>query len=108
MVRTLIFYPMIYVLFAVCFFLRNGVWVPEDGDSCHKTGKIDRRFFLLSSLYKTCCNLVFAPNISQGHCLKYKHSSEDTCFKLKQVIITCGTKTEIYEGSTTGISQLGS
>jgi hypothetical protein len=20
---------------------RNGVWVPEDGDSCHKTGKID-------------------------------------------------------------------
>ena len=21
---------------------RNGVWVPEDGDSCHKTGKIDR------------------------------------------------------------------
>jgi len=20
----------------------NGVWVPEDGDSCHKTGKIDR------------------------------------------------------------------
>ena len=22
--------------------LSNGVWVPEDGDSCHKTGKIDR------------------------------------------------------------------
>jgi len=21
---------------------RKGVWVPEDGDSCHKTGKIDR------------------------------------------------------------------
>ena len=21
---------------------RNVVWVPEDGDSCHKTGKIDR------------------------------------------------------------------
>jgi len=21
---------------------RNGVWVPEDGDVCHKTGKIDR------------------------------------------------------------------
>jgi hypothetical protein len=20
----------------------NGVWVPEDGDSCHKTGRIDR------------------------------------------------------------------
>jgi len=20
----------------------EGVWVPEDGDSCHKTGKIDR------------------------------------------------------------------
>jgi len=20
----------------------NGVWVPEDGDSCHKTGKVDR------------------------------------------------------------------
>jgi len=20
----------------------NGVWVPEDGDSCYKTGKIDR------------------------------------------------------------------
>jgi len=21
---------------------RNGFWIPEDGDSCHKTGKIDR------------------------------------------------------------------
>jgi hypothetical protein len=20
---------------------RNGVWVPEDGDSCHKTGKVE-------------------------------------------------------------------
>jgi len=24
---------------------RNGVWVLEDGDSCHKTGKIDLPFF---------------------------------------------------------------
>jgi hypothetical protein len=23
---------------------RNGVWVPEDGDSCHKTEKIDRTY----------------------------------------------------------------
>jgi hypothetical protein len=23
----------------------NGVWFPEDGDSCSKTGEIDRRFF---------------------------------------------------------------
>jgi hypothetical protein len=21
---------------------RNGVWVPDDGDSCHKTGKVNR------------------------------------------------------------------
>jgi len=25
---------------------RNGVWVPKDGDSCHKTGKIDRQKML--------------------------------------------------------------
>jgi hypothetical protein len=24
---------------------RNGVWVPEDSDSCHKTGKIDRNVY---------------------------------------------------------------
>jgi hypothetical protein len=22
--------------------IKNGVWVPEDDDNCHKTGKIDR------------------------------------------------------------------
>ena len=33
----------------------NGVWVPEDGNSCHKTGKIDRNIyicFLWKALFK--------------------------------------------------------
>jgi hypothetical protein len=33
---------------------RNGVWVLEDGDSSHKTGKIDRCFyFVLNSDLET-------------------------------------------------------
>jgi hypothetical protein len=32
---------------------RNGVWVPEDGESCHKTRKIDRYFIDI--------NFEFAP-----------------------------------------------
>jgi len=30
----------------------SGVWVPEDGDSCHKTGKIDR-----SKIWGSCHGL---------------------------------------------------
>jgi hypothetical protein len=40
---------------------RNGVWVPEDGDSGHKTGKIDeinRTFTALSSMIGVTDELV--------------------------------------------------
>jgi hypothetical protein len=34
---------------------RNGVWVPEDGDSCHKTGNINR-YILVQLCFKIYYN----------------------------------------------------
>ena len=33
---------MVTLCFSCMYTERNGVWVLEDGDSCHKTGKMDR------------------------------------------------------------------
>ena len=43
----------------------NGVWVPEDGDSCHKTGKIDRCLPNVSKgiVYEICSSLPLIENI---------------------------------------------